>query len=1203
MRLSRIIYVFLIFAAVTCALSSCDKEKTEAYIEIPEYTTYKDIPGVTHEDIKAIEALQKSESSFIFGMNPGIEAFFSETGEIHGFSALLCNWFTELFGIEFVPQIYEWDELISGLESGEISFTGELTANDERRKTYLMTDDIAQRQLVIIRLEGSDPLEIISSYRPLKYGFLSDSVTVDDVYYHTKNEFEVVSVEDYNIAYDMLMNGEIDAFFDESPAQAAFDEFGHIAVENFFPLIFSPVSLTTQTAELEPIITVVQKMLDDDAILYLNELYSTGYHEYLKRKFFLGLTENEREYIKNNPEIFYSAEYGNYPISFYNDRSKEWQGIAVDVLNEVTWLTGIDFTITNGANADFHELVELVKSGESKMITELIPSEDRDGNFLWPEEYLMLDNHALISKTEYHDISIPEILYAKVGYGKGTAHEAIFKTWFPNHKNTVEYGSTKAALDALTRGEVDLVMSSQHQLLTLTNYYEMAGYKANIVFEHQFESTFGINKDEVELCGILDKALKLININEISGRWTRKTYDYRIEAARARIPWLVGAGALSVIVVFMFIMTVMNRNESRRLETLVANRTSLLAEKQTELEQMVEVAETASRAKSSFLANMSHEIRTPMNAIIGMSELLLNESLSEGQISYTRDINFSAKSLLEIINDILDMSKIESGKFELSPVDYDFHALIDSINSMFQYVAEKKDLEFLLEHEDKLPRYLFGDDLRLRQIITNICGNAIKFTEKGYVRLRILMKSDQEGNENIFFEIKDTGQGIKKEAIPKLFNAFQQTDTVKNRGIVGTGLGLSISRSFAEMMGGDITVESEYGVGTTFTLRIPYIKGNEAEVSIHSRNNTDPNTQISAPDARILVVDDNDFNLKVAAGLFGLLDIQTDTVDSGIKAIEALKKTEYDIVFMDHMMPDMDGVEATHIIREMGGKYEKSVLPVIALTANAVLGAKEMFLENGFNDFVSKPIEVPKLNDIVKKWLPPEKIITRVNELSAIASVTSASMAEVKSASRFMNSVSAIDAINAEIGLSRASGMENLYSESLTLMQKTLVSSCTKMSGELSAKTEEGLKSFSISVHSMKSMLATVGAIALSETAAELESKAKAENLDFCEQNYPAFEEKLLQLKTCLDSIFAEPSGTEKNIEKQKGDLTVLKEMVSAALTAADDFDNEAGGSALETAVKYDYGERINVLLAEAIDAFNQFDCDNAAEKLQNIGV
>ena len=384
-----------------------------------------------------------------------------------------------------------------------------------------------------------------------------------------------------------------------------------------------------------------------------------------------------------------------------------------------------------------------------------------------------------------------------------------------------------------------------------------------------------------------------------------------------------------------------------------------------EADRLKVTAEENSRVKSAFLANMSHEIRTPMNAITGMSELLGYEKLTERQMGYVNDINISAHALLDIINDILDMSKIESGKFALVPVVYSFGGFIDNITSMTRYIAKNKGLDFEYEIIGDPPEYLYGDDKRLRQALVNLCGNAVKFTETGCIKLT----ARAEGN-TLAFIIKDTGTGIRKEDIPTIFDAYSQVDRDKHRKVTGTGLGLSISKAFIEMMGGDIMVESEYGHGATFTILIPIAESAIDNAGIEPGGKKE--FSISAPMAKILLVDDNEFNLRVAYGMLGMLKIDAEMAASGIEAIELVKEKKYDMVLMDHMMPEMDGIEATREIRKLGGEFE--ALPIVALTANAVQGAKEMFLANRFNDFISKPIDPEELKEIIIKWLPDEKI-------------------------------------------------------------------------------------------------------------------------------------------------------------------------------------------------------------------------------------
>jgi len=590
-------------------------------------------------------------------------------------------------------------------------------------------------------------------------------------------------------------------------------------------------------------------------------------------------------------------------------------------------------------------------------------------------------------------------------------------------------------------------------------------------------------------------------------------------------------------------------------------------------------SDMANRHKTSFLANVSHEIRTPMNAIIGMTDLLSYEPLNKRQLSLINDIKASAHSLLAIINDILDMSKIEAGKLELNPINYDFHALLDNIFSMFSYVTQKKGLKFNYETEGELPRYLYGDDIRLKQVLTNICGNAVKYTEKGYVKFKVTAVEDK-----LLFEIKDSGIGIRREDLPKLFNTFQRIETEKSHNIVGTGLGLSISKTFVEMMGGNIMVDSEYEQGTVFMIMIPVVLGKKEEVK--SNKNLPEGQSLSAPDAKVLVVDDNEFNIKVAEGLISLFKISVHKAYSGKEAIDMVQKNDYDIVFMDHMMPEMDGVEATGIIRKLGGNYKH--LPIIALTANAVQGAREMFLSNGFDGFISKPIDIQELYRILKEWLPLEKI--------EIGKDITAEKIDEEASDTFLDMLNKIDYIDAEIGLKRVSGMENMYRETLELFYNKIVPECNDMY----AKINYGdLRSFSISIHAMKSALSTIGAMSLSEAALRLETAAKGNDIRFCAQRFPPFRDKLLKLHEDLSVVF--PKNAKAKSGRKSGDAAYLKKQIEKALAAAADFDSDAGYYVINDLLTYDFGDKNNALLENTAAAFNDFRYEAAAELLNKL--
>lgn len=422
-----------------------------------------------------------------------------------------------------------------------------------------------------------------------------------------------------------------------------------------------------------------------------------------------------------------------------------------------------------------------------------------------------------------------------------------------------------------------------------------------------------------------------------------------------------------------------NKNTSNEIELLfVALKKMLIQLKETNrIKALVEKTEAATKAKSDFLAKMSHEIRTPMNAIIGMVELISRYRLPDEVKEYIFSIKRSCSNLLTVVNDILDFSKIESGKLEIVPSNYNLSILINDVVNIIKMKILESEVKFFLEVNDKLPIFLHGDEARIRQVLINILSNAVKYTKKGLVSFKVDGKITKEKIVILTMSVSDTGIGIKEENMKFLFNDFVQFNLASDKNIEGTGLGLAITKNLVTAMNGSIDVVSEYGKGSTFTVSLPQqIYSSETisgSVSINPSKILNTNT-FTAPDAKILIVDDISANLKVAEGLMQLYEAKIDLCLSGQNAIDLVKLNHYDLIFMDYMMPEMDGIETTKIIREMGEKdnfYKK--IPIIALTADAVIGAKEKFTTNGFNDFLPKPIDVAELNVILKKWIPIEK--------------------------------------------------------------------------------------------------------------------------------------------------------------------------------------------------------------------------------------
>ncbi len=385
-----------------------------------------------------------------------------------------------------------------------------------------------------------------------------------------------------------------------------------------------------------------------------------------------------------------------------------------------------------------------------------------------------------------------------------------------------------------------------------------------------------------------------------------------------------------------------------------------------------------SKAKDDFLANMSHEIRTPLNGILGMDEMIIKDTKESRIREYAIEIKSAGNTLLSIINDILDLSKIESGNFAIVPGDYDIASVLNDVLNMTKHRAEKKGLAFYCNVSEDIPSVLYGDEIRIRQIMLNIINNAIKYTQDGFVNIDVSSESIMMGNYiNLIIAVSDSGMGIKEEDMDKLFKSFQRLDERKNHSIEGTGLGLHITNRLLEMMEGHIDLKSEYGRGSIFTVTIPQKVVKAAPIGVFSKavreylsNVETDEVGLYAPSARILVVDDNEMNLDVMEGLLRDTKIPTDYVDSGELCIEKVKENRYDAILLDQMMPKMSGEETLNEIKKMDILGNT---PVIALTADAIIGAKESYIAKGFTDYISKPVKYEVLEQMLKAYIPKEK--------------------------------------------------------------------------------------------------------------------------------------------------------------------------------------------------------------------------------------
>ena len=517
-----------------------------------------------------------------------------------------------------------------------------------------------------------------------------------------------------------------------------------------------------------------------------------------------------------------------------------------------------------------------------------------------------------------------------------------------------------------------------------------------------------------------------------------------------------------------------------------------LNEKEADLIEAKKAAEVSNESKSTFLANMSHEIRTPLNAVLSFNTMIIRESKENAIKDYAIAIKNSCQTLLSLINDILDLSKIESGKMEIVETEYDFASMIYDIMNMMSVRADSKSLDLQLEIDDKLPARLYGDDTRIRQILVNIMNNAIKYTETGSVTLSVSGEMSQE-YVLLHFSVKDTGIGIKEEDMERLFAKFERIDEKKNKYVEGTGLGMSITTTFLDLMGSELKVNSVYGEGSEFYFDLKQGIVNiepigRLEERIKNREK-DEELEVTfvAPDANILVVDDNAMNRNAFVGLLKDTRIKIEEAASGIECINRCQKKKYDIVFLDHMMPDMDGIETLDKLRKIENCINADT-PIIALTANAIVGVKDEYLKAGFNDYITKPIRPKKLESMIVQYLPKELVL----EKDAVIEINEEQNEDLPSVNGVSWNVALEYLFDKELLLETLNDFVTEGKDNGEKLKKLLLD--LKASGD--DNREEAFKNYCIQAHAMKSNAKMIGAIAISEMAKWLEFLAKDEKFD-----------------------------------------------------------------------------------------------------------
>ena len=573
------------------------------------------------------------------------------------------------------------------------------------------------------------------------------------------------------------------------------------------------------------------------------------------------------------------------------------------------------------------------------------------------------------------------------------------------------------------------------------------------------------------------------------------------------------------------------------------------------IDEQTKEANAANKAKSTFLANMSHEVRTPINAILGMDEMIIRESNDEQIVEYATNIKQAGKSLLAQVNGILDYSKLEEGKMEIFDVEYDLATMVNTLITSSSTRAKSKGLNFKVNVDENLPMTLLGDDVRLGQIIANLLTNAVKYTEAGEVGLSMVEKGRDDSAVEIEVTVKDTGRGIPEDEIENLYVTFKRIDEEHNRNIEGTGLGIPIVIELLHLMGSELEVKSTYGVGSAFSFVIKQGIVNDEPIGDYKKRikrsyrRRNKYTFPSMPKAEILVVDDYEMNLMVAKNLMKVYDFVPDVVQSGREAITRAEEKEYDVIFMDHMMPDLDGLQTLDILKEQG--YLGPRTKVIALTANAIAGAKEYYISKGFDDYLTKPIDAEALEDMLLKYMPKKKILKKaISDVKHDRTLTS-------------------------------------NDDERQALIKIFVSTIDESAKKLDEfKEKSDIKNYTIKVHGLKSTARLIGEMSISKKAEALEKAGNAGDWDYIETHHKELIDEYLSIRNTYEG--------QKSAKKPL-DESDLKDALYSIIEMANVCDFTSTEMVLNTLADYEIPNELDEKLKEIRALLDKLDYEAVA--------